>query len=615
MKIRFAASAGLLVVALAADLLLARMLWRDYDEVQLQVERDAQAAAENVAYLLDQVLGRVTESLTAVGDVLRVHPRGFRSGDPMLQSILEHRVRDLPILRNLFVVGIDGLVLSSASPDPAARRIAEDVAAHGAFSALWLPPHAAESRVLADIGPFLDPAAVPVALPVVGAAGAVIAVVVAEVAPSTLAIGAQTGVLADVATIAITDGAGRMMICARAAGPGGCRAEEARDPAAVAAASATTDLGLTAVVDIPTGERRARWLRFAAGIGGGALALTVALPVLGWFLVAEVQRRRRARQYLEAENERLSRDYATVAAELDHREARMRVLIDRIHDAILVVDRDGRIEEANAASLRLLCSDGGALIGTQLSACLPGLEIPDEIDGVEDALVQELTVEREDAAASILEVTFSRDCDLNLPHVLVIIRDISEQKKSEDRLRRQATVDGLTGLLNRAAFMETAGQALAEGRGAPFTIAMIDADHFKAVNDTYGHQAGDEVLRALAQIIRGTVRADDLVGRFGGEEFIVAMPGMTEMGATRFAERLLGATRRASVPVDGQSLSFTVSIGWALKPAAQAVDLEKLIGVADDHLYQAKDQGRNRSRGSRINASDTHTHAESLGTG
>lgn len=614
MKIRLAASAGILVVALAADLLLARMLWRDYGDVQLQVERDAQAAAENVAYLLDQVLGRVTESLTAVGDVLRVHPDGFRSGDPMLQSILEHRVRDLPILRNLFVVGIDGLVLSSASPDPAARRIAEDVAAHGAFSVLWLSPRGAESRVLADIGPFLDPAAVPVALPVVGAAGAVIAVVVAEVAPTTLAIGAQTGVLADVATIAITDGAGRMLICARA-GPGGCREERVMDPAAVAAASATTEMGLTAVVDIPTGERRARWLRFAAGIGGGALALTVASPVLGWFLVAEVQRRRRARQYLVAENERLSRDYATVAAELDHREARMRVLIDRIHDAILVVDRDGRIEEANSASLRLLCSSGGMLIGTQLSACLPGLEVPDEIDGVEDALVQELVVEREDAAASILEVTFSRDCDLNLPHVLVIIRDITEQKKSEDRLRRQATVDGLTGLLNRAAFMEAAGSALAERRSAPFTIAMIDADHFKSVNDTYGHQAGDEVLRALAQIIRGAVRADDLVGRFGGEEFIVAMPGMTEMGATRFAERLLGATRRAAVAVEGASLSFTVSVGWALKPAAQAVDLEKLIGVADDHLYQAKAQGRDRSRGSRINVSVAHAHAEGLGSG
>lgn len=598
MKTRLAVSGALLVLALASDVLVGRELWRDYGFSRQKAARDAQATAQAVAHGIDLFFGRVTQSLAAVADVLRVHPRSFLPGDPALKAVLERHIRDAPMLRNLFVIGIDGTVLAAANYESAADAIARELAAQDSFADLWHAQGPKEGRLLIDLDPALEPATVPVALPVVGAAGAVIALVVADLAPTTIDDGAATSLTAPGTTFSIATESGQLIVCT---GPGstGCDESAAPQDDRALSATATATFGLTTTVRISTEEREERWLRFAAGVGGAAAAVTLGLPLLGWLFIGELQRRRQARRYLMAENERLARDYMALTADRDHREARMRVLIDRIHDGVLIVDRNGLIEDANAAAVTLLSADIDALIGAGLGTCIPGLEVPDEIDHADAALVQEVTFAPEGAAVSVFEVSFSRDCDLNLPHVLVVLRDITEQKKSQDRLRHMATVDGLTGVLNRVAFMEAARKALADRRGSPFTVAMIDADHFKSINDTHGHQAGDEVLRVLAKIIQGSVRSDDLVGRFGGEEFIVAMPGMGDTGAIRFVERLLAETRRASVVADGRSITFTVSIGWAVKPPDQCAALDALIGLADDHLYDAKAQGRDRSVGGR----------------
>lgn len=598
MKTRIAVSAGLLILALASDALVGRELWRDYQFSEKRIASETQDAAQAVAHGVDLLFNRVSESLAAVADVLRIHPRSFLPGDPALKGILERHVRDAPMLRNLFVIGIDGTVLAVATYDRSAHAIARELSGLDAFAALWRAGAPGGTGVLMDIDLPVEPPTVPVVLPVVGPAGAVIAVVVADLAPTTIDDGVSLGTVAAGSAISLATRTGRIVACTEA-GWGGCDGGAASLPVTALTATATTDAGLVATVRTSTEEQTERWMRFATGVGGAAAALTLGLPVLGWLFVGEIQRRVRARQYLVAENERLAHDYEAVAAELDHREARMRVLIDRIHDAVLVVDRDGVIEDANVAASNLLSTDGASLVGVALEACVPGLGVPDEIDDAHDAVVDEIILERGGAPAAVLEVTFSRDCDLNLPHVLVIIRDVTDQKNTEERLRHMATVDGLTGVLNRRAFMDAAGRALAPNGTTPFTIAMIDADHFKSINDNHGHQTGDEVLRILAGVIRGSVRSDDLVGRFGGEEFIVAMPGMTEMGAMRFADRLLGETRRASVVADDAAVGFTISIGWTVKPAGEKATLDTLIGAADEHLYQAKTQGRDRAIGSR----------------
>jgi diguanylate cyclase (GGDEF)-like protein len=152
----------------------------------------------------------------------------------------------------------------------------------------------------------------------------------------------------------------------------------------------------------------------------------------------------------------------------------------------------------------------------------------------------------------------------------------------------QARTDGLTGFLNRRT-TENELRALAAS-GAPFALAMIDLDKFKVLNDTYGHEAGDRALRIFAEAARATVRAGDLIGRWGGEEFVVALPGcgLTQLleGLARLRGTLGEAVARAGVPV------FTASFGATDSTAAASV--EDLLRLADAALLEAKAQGRDR---------------------
>ena len=160
--------------------------------------------------------------------------------------------------------------------------------------------------------------------------------------------------------------------------------------------------------------------------------------------------------------------------------------------------------------------------------------------------------------------------------------------------RKAATTDFLTGLCNRGAFLESALklQTYQGARGDPVTLMMFDLDHFKSVNDRFGHSVGDSVLRLFAQVACKSMRASDIVGRLGGEEFAAIVPEPME-GATRIAERLRAAFEAAGVAVDNHAVSATVSIGLAT--SYQAVpDIDALILRADAALYRAKHDGRNR---------------------
>jgi diguanylate cyclase (GGDEF)-like protein len=162
-------------------------------------------------------------------------------------------------------------------------------------------------------------------------------------------------------------------------------------------------------------------------------------------------------------------------------------------------------------------------------------------------------------------------------------------------LRQLAATDALTGLLNRGSLEKELSRqvALAERNGAALALAMIDVDHFKKINDGYGHPAGDEVLRQLAALMQSLARQGDVVGRYGGEEFCIVLPGTDAHAAAVLAERLRQRYADLRVPWDGAWLNGTVSIGIA-DVTAVGCAVMPLIAAADRALYQAKAAGRNR---------------------
>lgn len=163
------------------------------------------------------------------------------------------------------------------------------------------------------------------------------------------------------------------------------------------------------------------------------------------------------------------------------------------------------------------------------------------------------------------------------------------------RLEEGAARDNLTGLLNRGAFFERAAAQLAASAG-PHALLMIDIDHFKRVNDQYGHQVGDLVLAHAARRLSASVRLQDLAGRYGGEEFCVLLKDCDAGQAQAFAQRLVDQAAADSISLrDGRSLGYTLSVGHALGSA----DLQDLIAAADAALYRAKTAGRNRALGAR----------------
>jgi len=170
-------------------------------------------------------------------------------------------------------------------------------------------------------------------------------------------------------------------------------------------------------------------------------------------------------------------------------------------------------------------------------------------------------------------------------------RELEEAKQIAERLAR---TDSLTGINNRRALIESASVIHDNARryNHAYSVLMIDIDHFKQVNDSYGHVSGDLVLRELANSIMRTIRSVDIIGRIGGDEFGVVLPETSAVDALILAERLRLNFSSKSIPVGDGYLSFTISIGAAFLTETDG-SLEDVIANADNALYQAKHQGRN----------------------
>ncbi|HRF47118.1 MAG TPA: GGDEF domain-containing protein [Anaerolineales bacterium] len=195
-------------------------------------------------------------------------------------------------------------------------------------------------------------------------------------------------------------------------------------------------------------------------------------------------------------------------------------------------------------------------------------------------------VDKAETAASALDALVVENARL---------MDLSLER--ENLYKHQANTDALTGLSNRRHFLEAAARSheRLQLAGQPFAVLVLDIDHFKRVNDTYGHAAGDRVLRDVADICRRAVRSTDLAARIGGEEFVVALPGTGLEGALELAERLRARIQETDHELAvGTTEAVTVSIGVAATDVLK-VDLVHLLHAADKALYRAKAAGRNRA--------------------
>ncbi len=177
------------------------------------------------------------------------------------------------------------------------------------------------------------------------------------------------------------------------------------------------------------------------------------------------------------------------------------------------------------------------------------------------------------------------------------IVELHQQIQAKNRLLEElALTDALTGLPNRRAIEDWSTRQLsgAARHGFSFWVALADLDHFKTVNDTYGHDAGDTVLKKFSEILKANSRRSDICGRFGGEEFLLILTHATSEGAQALFERVRGEFEAAKFNFDGRSVSVTASFGVAMYEGTQSADFSKLLARADAALYSAKHGGRNR---------------------
>ena len=323
-------------------------------------------------------------------------------------------------------------------------------------------------------------------------------------------------------------------------------------------------------------------------------------------LEKEVKQRTSELEIALHENEKIMRA-------LKESEARFRGVVSQSLIGIVIIDGDA-FSYANAKFAEIFGYDADEvlLLGPMETVC-----------AADRARVKESLRQRQNREADHDQFTFTGLCkdgsaidiechasalEVGGQRLLIsLVLDITDRVRSERevqelqrRLQDQSIHDALTGLFNRRYLDEYLERELARANsaGIPVSVIMIDLDWFKAINDRFGHQAGDEVLRGLALTIRDSTRPSDVCCRYGGEEFLVILPGMSADSALLRAENIRTDIMLNSIPFEGEVITMTTSFGVASSPQSGR-SADDLVASADAALYAAKETGRNNVRQAR----------------
>ena len=291
--------------------------------------------------------------------------------------------------------------------------------------------------------------------------------------------------------------------------------------------------------------------------------------------------------------------------DLKHAEETIQLLanaVESTRDMITITGLDDRITFANQAFLEEYGFTAEEILGAHVSA----IDSPDNPPAVRQSIFEgtrkgawsgELLNRRRDGSEFPIALSTSQIRDRNgeVLGLVGVATNITEKKRTEERVQHEAYHDGLTSLPNRRLFIDRLTVALGQAHrhALPLAVMFIDVDRFKRINDTLGHQAGDELLVEAASRLRQIVRAGDTMARVGGDEFMFLAPDLDDPAdASRLAAKVMEAFAQPYV-LDGHELFVTASIGVALHPA-DGTDAETLIKNADLAMYRAKELGRNR---------------------
>jgi diguanylate cyclase (GGDEF)-like protein/PAS domain S-box-containing protein len=298
---------------------------------------------------------------------------------------------------------------------------------------------------------------------------------------------------------------------------------------------------------------------------------------------------------------------AGLAIERAHNEQMLRQLslaVEQSSNSIVITDLRARIEYANRAFLDITGYTLEEALG-QNPAILKSGKTPDTVYQEMWARLSqghawqgEFINRRKDGTEYVEAVRISpvKQASGEVTHYLAIKEDITQRKVAEQQIHRLAYFDTLTGLPNRQLLTDRFAQALslAKRQGSPLTLMFIDLDHFKHVNDTLGHPAGDQLLIETTRRLSASVRTEDTLSRQGGDEFVLLLPNCGPVQAAQVAEKLM-TSHAESVRIEGHDVTVTLSIGIALYPN-DGTDFNSLSKAADVAMYRAKEEGRNTYR-------------------
>jgi diguanylate cyclase (GGDEF)-like protein/PAS domain S-box-containing protein len=274
---------------------------------------------------------------------------------------------------------------------------------------------------------------------------------------------------------------------------------------------------------------------------------------------------------------------------------RFRAAFDNAPIGMGLVTPEGRWLQVNAAFCRLLGSSEEVLLGLSLAdLTVPG-DVTVQVDEAEEARSETRYLRADGAAVWVAaSTTLVRDAHREPLYYVVQVEDIGDRKQTESELRLLADHDSLTGLLNRRGFMEGMARELhrMERNGEYGALLLLDLDNFKLVNDTAGHPVGDQVLRSTADVLRGRLRATDIIGRIGGDEFAAVVLNVSAEQAREIAEQTTEAIRAQPVTTPETTLEVTASIGVVTIDGTSDETGDDLLAAADRSMYRAKSLGR-----------------------